>query len=380
MKRVMVSVIMSMVLIALAAATAFAALPQLAATSAQRAEDSYALVAELREKASAYNPANARHRYILNSHDPAASAVGEFLYAWSDAVLVATEGRVYIEVGVSNAFSTGGARVALDEMIAGSIDFVFTLPSYYGYMPLTLAFHNPALGARNATAASFAMWELFKNNADINEEFVKSGHTLFVWTNNPSPISYNGTTLVENIHDIRGNVRGNAGPVQTFIRHIGASIFECPIGEVYTNVSTGVIDYLITDWHGIGAFRLNDPGVLTRYLDVNMGSSVYCLMANSNVWSEITRNGFAEAIESVSGDYMLNFIGIWEAYEVRARETATANGGIIYEPPTATLQLQLDDAFETVTEMWINDTGGPARQIYNQAAGLVRRYNGIYHD
>ena len=379
MKSIWVRVTLILALTVIIAGSAFAAPPELRPTAAQRAEDAYAFVADLRQKASAYNPANAKHRYLLNCHDPAASAAGEFLNAWSDAVLVATEGQVYIEVGVSNAFSTGGTMAALDEMISGSIDFVFTLPSYYrGYMPLTLAFHNPALGSRNVTVASAAVWDLYKYNADVQAEYKKSGHTLFVWANNPSPLSYKGNAEISNILEIRGNVRGNAGPIQMFITEIGASIFSCPIGEVYTNVSTGVIDFLITDWHGIASFRLNDPGVLNYYLDTNLGSSVYCLMVNDDTWAEITSNGFAQAVESVSGDYMLNLVGIWESYEVSARETAVANGGVIY-PPNSTLAFQLQNAFDAVAEKWVAETGGVAKQVYDQAVELAKKYNDIYH-
>jgi TRAP-type C4-dicarboxylate transport system substrate-binding protein len=364
--------------VAMAADSAISGVPQLNSDASKRAADAYAFIADLKQKASAYNPSAAKHRYILNCHDPAASAAGEFLFAWSNAVLVATKGQVYIEVGVSNAFSTGGTMSTLDEMISGSIDFDWTLPCYFkGYMPLTLAIQNPALGINNATVGSYAMWELYKSNADIQAEFKKSGHTLFVWANNPSPLSYKGSAEISDISMIKGNTRGNNGPAQMFITEVGASIFGCPIGDVYTNVSTGVIDYLITDWHGIASFNLYDNGVLNYYLDTNIGCSAYCLMVNDAIWDQIQKNGFAEAIESVSGDYLLNFVGIWEAYEAKAREGAKANSGVIYAPALI-LDRQLRMAYEAVAKQWVSTTGGSAQQVYDKAVELVKKYNAIY--
>ncbi len=352
--------------------------PELSSDAAQRAKDAYAFIEDLREQASAYNTADAKYRYILNCFDPAASASGKFLYAWSDAVLVATKGDVYIDIGVSNAYSTGGTMVALDEMIDGSIDFNFTLPCYYkGYMPLTLAIQNPSLGIKNATVASYAMWELYKNNADIQAEFADDGVTIFLWANNPSPLSYKGAGEITSIADIKGNIRGNNGPAQIFIDKAGASVYSCPIGDVYTSVSTGVINYLITDWHAIMSFSLFDEGVLNHYLDTNIGCSAYTLMANKDVWAKIVADGYGDAIMSVSGDYCLNLIGIWEEYEANGRAAAAGTGGTIYKPNDA-LAADLDAVYTAVAEQWIADTGGSAQQVYDKAVELVNKYNGIY--
>jgi TRAP-type C4-dicarboxylate transport system substrate-binding protein/predicted small lipoprotein YifL len=353
--------------------------PTLAASAAQRATDAYAFIADLHQKASVYDSSAAKYRYTLNCQDPATSASGEFLYAWSDAVLIATEGAVYIEVGVSNAFCAGGSMAALDDMISGAVDFVFTLPCYFkGYLPLTLCIQNPALGIKNITSGAFAMWDLYKSSPDIQAEFKKNGECMFVWANNPSPLSYKGTEEYTDISQIKGNIRGNNGPAQMFINQIGASVFPCPIGDVYTNVSTGVIDNLITDWHAIYSFSLSDQGVLNHYLDTNIGCSAYTVMANDAVWAKIVKDGYADAIKSVSGDYMLNWVSIWEEYETNSRQTAKSNGGTIY-PPSAALAGQLKDAYDSVAKQWVSENGAPAQGIYDKAVEYVNKYNGIYN-
>ena len=352
--------------------------PVLATEAAQRAIDAYAFIDDLHQQASAYDQNAAKYRYTLNCQDPAVSASGKFLYAWSDAVLVATKGDVFIEVGPSNAFCSGGSMAALDDLISGAIDFVFTLPCYFkGYLPLTLAIQNPALGINNITVGANAMWELYKNSPEIQAEFKNNGEALFVWANNPSPLSYKGTGELNDISQIQGNIRGNNGPAQLFITQAGASVYSCPIGDVYTNVSTGVIDYLITDWHAIYSFKLSDEGVLSHYLDTNIGCSAYCLMGNESTWAQIERNGYADAIKSVSGDYMLNWVSIWEEYEANSRATAIANGGDVYAP-TAALDAQLKETYAAVAKTWVADNGAAAQSVYDKAVEYVNKYNAIY--
>ena len=352
--------------------------PELNAEAAKRAEDAYAFIANLKQQASAYDKNAAKYRYTLNCQDPAESASGEFLYAWSDAVLVATEGAVYIDVGVSNAYCAGGTMEALNYMKDGLVDFCFTLPCYFkGYTPLALAIQNPALGIKNITVGAFSMWEMYKSMPAVQAEFAQHGEMMFVWANNPSPLSYKGTKTLDNISEIKGNIRGNNGPAQMFIDEVGASVYGCPIGDVYPNVSNGVIDYLITDWHAIASFKLADPGVLNYYLDTNVGCSAYVVMANSDVWKEIEKNGYADAIKSVSGDYCLNWVCIWEAYEAKGRSDAVNNGGTIY-PPSGTFATDLQAAYDSVAQRWISENGANAKAVYDKAAELVSRYNAIY--
>ena len=106
---------------------------------------SYAVIDALAEKAKAYDGVTASHTYTLACHDPDASAPGEFLKAWADAVTIATEGKVDFNIGYSGTLS--GTMASLDDMKSGSIDFDWTLPCYFkGYMPLTNVIQNPGLG------------------------------------------------------------------------------------------------------------------------------------------------------------------------------------------------------------------------------------------
>ena len=335
---------------------------------------SYAVIDALAEQAKAYANVKADYLFTLACHDPADSAPGEFLTAWADAVTIATEGAIDFNIGYSGAHSS--TMASLEDMKNNVIDFDWTLPCYFkGYMPLTNVIQNPALGIKNATVGSYAMWELYKSSEEIQAEFAQHGETLFVWTNCTSPLSYKGTKEVTSLSEVKGNIRANNGPAQTFVNEIGASVFGCPIGDVYTNVSTGVISYLVTDWHGIKSFSLADEGVLNYFIDTNIGCSAYCLMANSDTWASIPAE-YQEAIKSVSGDYLLNLVDIWNYWESAGRYVATSNGGTIYEP-SAELAAELETAYENVAATWISEQADTAvaQKIYDQAKELVEKYN-----
>ena len=339
---------------------------------------SYAVINALAEQAKAYSGVTPKYTFSLACHDPAESAPGEFLTAWADAVTIATEGQVDFNIGWSGSMS--GTMASLDDMKSGTIDFDWTLPCYFkGYMPLTNVIQNPGLGIKNGTSGSYAMWELYKSTPAIQAEFADDGELLFVWTSCTSPLSYKGSGKIDSISAITGNIRANNGPAQIFVNEVGASVFGCPIGDVYNNVSNSIINYLVTDWHGIKSFALSDPGVLNYYVDTNIGCSAYALMANADIWASLPAD-IQAAIKSVSGDYLLNLVDIWSFWEASGRYTAVKNGGEIYAPSEA-FAAQLQTAYENVAESWIAEQADPdaARSIYEQAKALVEKYNAEFN-
>jgi len=338
---------------------------------------SYAVIDALAEQAGAYDGVAPRYTFTLACHDPAESAPGEFLTAWADAVTIATAGAVDFNIGWSGSMS--GTMASLDDMKSGTIDFDWTLPCYFkGYMPLTNVIQNPGLGIKNGTVGSHVMWELYKSNPEIQAEFADDGELLFVWTNCTSPLAYKGYGEITDISQIRGNIRANNGPAQLFVDEVGASVFGCPIGDVYSNVQNGIINFLVTDWHGIKSFALSDAGVLNYYVNTNIGCSAYALMANSDIWNAIDPVTQAQ-IKAASGDYLLNLVDIWNYWEASGRYGAAVNGGDIYTP-SGNLQAQLWQAYQNVAAAWIYGQEDPAaaQRIYEQAAALVAQYNAIY--
>ena len=336
----------------------------------------YEVMAKLAEDAAQYADTAPVQTFTLACHDPFESAPGEFLTAWADAVTIATKGAIDFNIGYSGAHS--GTMASLTDMISGVVDFDWTLPCYFkGYMPLTNVIQNPALNIPNATVGSYAMWELYKNSPEIQAEFADDGELLFVWTNCTSPLLYKGDKEITSTEDIKGNIRGNNGPAQMFIEEVGASVMGSPIGEVYNNISTGVFNYVITDWHGIKSFKFNE--VANYYVDSNIGCSAYCLMANKTIWELVEALGYGDAIKSVSGDYLLNLVPIWNYWEAAGRYAAASSGGDIFVPSDE-FGTDLQAVYERVAERWIKEQDDPetAKEIYDQADALIRKYTEIY--
>ena len=333
---------------------------------------SYAVIAALAEQAAAYADVAPEITFTLACHDPADSAPGEFLTAWADAVTIATEGAIDFDIGYSGTHS--GTMAVVDDMVSGTIDFGWTLPCYFkGYFPLTNVIQNPALGIKDATVGSNVMWELYKSSEAIQAEY-DEGEVLFLWTNCTSPLSYKGEAQIDSVDAIVGNIRGNNGPTQMFITAAGGTVMGCPIGDVYNNISTGIFSYVVTDWHGIKSFALADPGVLNYYVDTNVGCSAYALLANNEVWATVEDMGYAEAIKSVSGDYLINMVDIWNYWEAAGRYVALQNGGDIYAP-SAEFEAELQAVYETVAEQWIAENGADAQAVYDAAKALVEQYS-----
>lgn len=333
---------------------------------------SYAVINKLAEMAEAYKDVTPEHTFKLACHDPAASAPGEFLTAWANAVTVATGGKIAFDIGYSGAHSS--TMSVVDDMVAGTIDFGWTLPCYFkNYFPLTNVIQNPALGINDATVGSNVMWELYKTSEAIQNEY-DEGEVLFLWTNCTSPLSYKGTKEIDSVSEISGNIRANNGPAQMWVAEAGGTVMGCPIGDVYNNVSSGIFSYLVTDWHGIKSFALSDPGVLNYYVDYNIGCSAYALMANNDIWSLVEADGYADAIKSVSGDYLLELVDIWNYWEAAGRYSAIENGGTIFAP-SESFKAELDEVSQAVAEQWIAENGDEAQGIYDLALELVAKYS-----
>ncbi len=331
----------------------------------------YAVFDALAAKAKELEESVAPERtFTLAVHDPAESGPGQLAGGWANAVAVATEGRVRINVGYSASLS--GAMSSMDDMKQGLIDFVWTLPCYFkGYMPLTNVIQNPALALPSGSAASRVMWELYKQSPELQAEAANNGVLLFTCANCTSPLSYKGNDEITSTDAIHGNIRANNGPAQLFVSAAGATVFSCPIGEVYNNIQHGIIDFLITDWNGIDSFSLSDSGVLDHYVDTNIGCSAFAMIANAAVWDTINPE-LQEMIRSASGDYMLNLTAIWDYWEALGRYNAVTKGGTVYQP-SPEFEEQLEALYGEVAETWIDSMESPetARQLYERAQSIA---------
>ena len=81
--------------------------------------------------------------YQLNvhSHDPEASATGQFLNAWAAQVEEASDGR--LQLNIFHAGALGGPRTAIEMVQNGTADISWGLQSFFpGQFPVTDAFSS----------------------------------------------------------------------------------------------------------------------------------------------------------------------------------------------------------------------------------------------
>ena len=331
----------------------------------------YDVIESLAEMAAVYDDTTPVYTYTLACHESENSAIAEFLTAWADAVTVVTNGAVDFDIGYSGAHSS--SATALDDMMNGSVDFVWTLPGYFeDHFPLSNVIQNPTLGISNASVGSKVMWELYKTNADVQSEYREEGEVLFLWAGCPTPLSYKGDKEIKSLSQISGNIRINDGPSQIFVEEVGATVLNCPVNDINTNISIGLLTYLGTDWQGIKSYALSETGTVNYYMDINLGCSAYALLCSHDTWSYIPLQ-YREAIKSVSGDYLMNIVDIWNYWEALGRYSAAQSEGVIFKP-NSEFAAELRTVYDAVTLRWITENGEIAQSVYDQTVELVKQY------
>ena len=157
---------------------------------------------------------------------------------------------------------------------------------------------------------------------------------------------------------------------------LGALRFS-KINRTFLSMYRGIFEASVVTINDLGEpiYPYFDENVLNHYVDTNIGCSAYVLMANKDAWNLMDAD-LQTAIKSVSGDYLLNLVSIWDYWEAAGRYAALEKGGDIFTPSTE-LKSELDANYAIVAENWINseDDTTAAQAIYDQADELVKKYN-----
>lgn len=320
-----------------------------ASTSSTSSTSSTASTSSTSSTAS-FSYTGAAVKLTVTSHDPQASATGQFLEAWAKSIDNYTGSKITFTLNHGGAIC--GPKDTYDYVENDSQDIGFGMCSYYGG---TLDGSNvislPGLGIKSAAQGSYAEWYVYKQGLLDNE--YSNFHVLLLWANCKSPISTKDKQI-STIADFQGmSIRANAGPPTTLVQDLGASTFSCPISELYTDLDNGAVGACITDWHGIDNFQLYE--VCKYYLDEDFGCSAYFLLMNKDKYDSLDP-ALQQALDSLSGDTAIKTVGdYWDKAEATARADATKNGGTIYTLPTDE-ETKLKTTFEQVTKEWIAAT------------------------
>jgi TRAP-type C4-dicarboxylate transport system substrate-binding protein len=312
--------------------------------------------------------------YQLNvhSHDPEASATGQFLNAWAAQVEEASDGR--LQLNIFHAGALGGPRTAIEMVQNGTADISWGLQSFFpGQFPVTDAFSLPMRGITSAAQASAAFWDVFTNTDYLDAEY-EDFHVLLLHANCESPIS-SKSKKIETVDQIKGlNIRALSGPPNDFIMATGAGPINVEIGELYSAIENNTIDAIIADWYVIYARKFYEQ--LNYYVDEAITVNPYFLLMNKDKYNSLPED-LQGILDAASGEAALGIAGsAWDDIEAELRGIIAERGGEIYTLNDAEHE-KLQAIADEVTNNWIqsmNDKGYPGQEIYEAVMEAVERH------
>lgn len=312
--------------------------------------------------------------YELNvhSHDPEASATGQFLNAWAAQVEEASDGR--LKLNIFHAGALGGPRTAIEMVQNGTVDISWGLQSFFpGQFPVTDAFALPMSGINSAAQASRAFWDFYTNTDYLDEEY-KDFHVLLLHANCDSPIS-SKSVKIDTVDKLKGlNVRALSGPPNDFIMATGAAPVNVEIGELYSAIENNTIDAIIADWHIIYARKFYEQ--LNYYLDEAITVNPYFLLMNKDKYNSLPED-LQKILDDASGEAALGIAGsAWDDIEAEVRGIIEERGGEIYRLDGAEKE-KLQAIADEVTANWIksmDELGYSGQDIYDAAMESIKKF------
>ncbi len=304
---------------------------------------------------------------IVTSHDPEESATGTFLNNWADSINEASDGHLDIEVyhGAILADSTD----TIDAVKDGTADIGWGVQSFYADMfPVTEVFMLPMLEIESATQGSEAIWD-FYNSTDYMADEYSDYHVLLLHTNCQSPISLLDKK-VEDITEFNGmEIRGNAGPPTSFIQDLGATPVSIDINNLYA-LSSSSLDGIITDWHAISSFKLDDA--IEYYMDENVGVSTYFLLMNKDSYEKLP-DVLQKIIDDKSSE-AIQYTDAWDDVESDIKAQVEEEGKLYTLSDDA--RADLEDVAQETIDQWIEKTsklGFDGQAMYDAAVECIEK-------
>ncbi len=324
--------------------------------------------------APADKPANDGKTYelVLTTHDNPGSAAATFLEAWAAKVEEESEGRLTINLQLGGALA--GPKDTIDYVLNRTADMGWGLQSFYpGVFPMTDAVSLPLLGLTNAEQASRVLWNLYDDYDWLKAEY-EQFKVILLRANNDCPIS-SPKTKIETVADVKGmNIRALSGPPNDFIKAMGASPIDVPIGEVYSALGNNTLDATITDWHAIDSFAMYEP--LQYYADEAIMCNSYFFLMNWDSYNDLPAD-LQAVIDNNSGDAALEIeIDAWDKVKENLFDTIAADGGEVYNF-SADAKAELQTLADGVIADWIKaqtDAGYPAQDVYDKVVELAAEY------
>ena len=218
---------------------------------------------------------------FANPDPPNSALVQRFWVPWVERINKASDGELRIEIKAGSVFST--LLNSYDRVTSGAADMAWAMQDLIrGKFPLTIVGSLP-YEVNNAEDGSVAMWRLFKSGITAGEysEIEPLGLFMFpqagIHTKPPVNVAKGLDGL--RIRSV-GNISG-----ETVVR-LGASSVSIPLHELYQSLSRGVVDGAITQWTGVGNFKLFE--VTTHHVDSALGSTNVMVCMNKKSLAKLS--------------------------------------------------------------------------------------------
>jgi TRAP-type C4-dicarboxylate transport system substrate-binding protein len=225
-------------------------------------------------------------------------------------VAAATNGSLKIQIYASGALGAGPVQQYV-RAVRGVADITMGVAGYTSSLfPRTLLIELPGV-ADDGVDATRRMWKVMDTH--LRSEY-RGTHVLAVYATPPSVFMTTGKQI-RTLADVKGlKLRTPSKAAGEVLRAYGASPVTMPATNVYTAMSTGVIDGALMGSDSLLIFKLMEP---TKFVTTNLPAmpTAIFIVANEATWKGLSPEQQA-ALTKASG----------EALSVKAAEELAAFG------------------------------------------------------
>ena len=303
-----------------------------------------------------------------------ASIVGAYYMPWIEAVKTATDGRVTIELYAEETLVKEADQY--DAVTSGLADLAsLTADATPGRFPLSEFYGLPQMFP-SAEVTGRVYWDILHDSAAAEEwkDVVILGCPVI------APAQYFGNKEAKVPADMAGQRVRSGGQIEAWlIEELDATPVEISTGELATSMERGMADSCFLSYSFGLITGIKD---VTKYrTETDMFYRAFALIMNQDVWDSMPKT-LQDQIMSVSNPDA--FSPYNAANEALAAEDKAAIEGSdkgagnppIYVPTAEELAMW-KAAAEPVWGTWVQETGGEAQAVLDQAVALIEKYGAM---
>jgi len=295
---------------------------------------------------------------------------------WAKSIEEATDGRV--KITLYSGGSLGKAPDHYEMVVSGVCDMSKFMPEMTpGLFPVCEATQLPGLFP-NAETLAYVFHQIVEKYALDTE--LKDVKYLFMQA--LPPMMPQSTKQLKKAEDWKGLKYLVEGKVDGWVMEaLGASPVPLPMSEVYTALSTGLIDAVNITWEGVFPFKINE---VTQYrVDIPLYCKSHIVAMNMDTWNSLPED-IQDIFEKhcapeISAQYAADFDNTAQTVlttTLADYDKKMGNPGV-YEMPQAEQDRIFNEVLSPIYDRWINEMEGkiPAKAIIDDIKKLSQEYS-----